>query len=79
MKAAVIHAFGQPPRFEDFPEPTAGEGEVGVNVRAAGLHGLPDFSIKSDGADGGPITLEANKPGWKIIGGGSFLLEVLGR
>jgi NADPH:quinone reductase-like Zn-dependent oxidoreductase len=40
MKAAVIHAFGQPPRFEDFPEPTAGEGEVGVNVRAAGLHPL---------------------------------------
>ena len=38
MKAAVIHALGQPPRFEDFPEPTAGEGEVGVNVRAAGLH-----------------------------------------
>src|SRR5258708_18307112 len=38
MKAAVIHALGQPPRFEDFPEPTAGEGEVGVNVRAARLH-----------------------------------------
>ena len=35
MKAAVIHALGQPPRFEDFPEPTAGEGEVGVNGRAA--------------------------------------------
>src|SRR5438552_2879924 len=31
MKAAVINALGQPPRFEDFPEPTAGEGEVGVN------------------------------------------------
>src|SRR5258708_12161108 len=38
MKAAVIHALGQPPRFEDFPEPTAGGGEMGVNVRAAGLH-----------------------------------------
>ena len=38
MKAAVIHAFGQPPRYEDFPEPTAGDGEVRVTVRAAGLH-----------------------------------------
>src|SRR5258708_40362005 len=38
MKAAVIHALGQPPRFEDFPEPTAGGGGVGVNVPAPGLH-----------------------------------------
>ena len=38
MKAAVIHAFGQPPRYEDFPEPTAADGEVRVTVRAAGLH-----------------------------------------
>src|SRR5258708_19197553 len=38
MKAAVIHALGQPPRFEDFPEPTAGEGGVGVNVRAPRAH-----------------------------------------
>jgi NADPH:quinone reductase-like Zn-dependent oxidoreductase len=38
MKAAVIHAFGQPPRYEDFPEPTAAEGEVRVTVHAAGLH-----------------------------------------
>src|SRR5260370_28251753 len=38
MKAAVIHALGQPPRFEDFPEPTAGAGGVGGNVRAPRLH-----------------------------------------
>ncbi len=38
MKAAVIHAFGQPPRYEDFPEPAAADGEVRVTVRAAGLH-----------------------------------------
>ena len=38
MKAAVIHAIGQPPRYEDFPEPTAADGEVRVTVRAAGLH-----------------------------------------
>jgi hypothetical protein len=38
MKAAVIDALGHLPRFEDFPEPTAGEGELVVNVRAAALH-----------------------------------------
>jgi len=47
------------------------------STTATGLHGLPDFSIKSDGADGGPITLDASKPRWKIEGGGALLLEVL--
>lgn len=37
MKAAVLHTLGQSPRFEEFAEPEAGEGEVLVNVRAAAL------------------------------------------
>ncbi len=37
MKAAVLHALGEPPRFEDFPDPVAGPGEVLVQVRAASL------------------------------------------
>ena len=37
MKAAVLHALGTPPRFEEFPEPTAGEGEVIAHVCAAAL------------------------------------------
>ena len=37
MKAAVLHTLGKPPRFEDFPEPKPGEGEVIVQVRAAPL------------------------------------------
>jgi NADPH:quinone reductase-like Zn-dependent oxidoreductase len=37
MNAAVLHALGKPPRFEQFPEPIAGEGEVIVHVRAAAL------------------------------------------
>jgi len=37
MKAAVLHAFGKPPRCEDFSEPVAGEGEVIVEVLAASL------------------------------------------
>lgn len=37
MHAAVLHAFGKPPRYESFPEPVAGDGEVLVQVRAAAL------------------------------------------
>jgi NADPH:quinone reductase-like Zn-dependent oxidoreductase len=57
MKAAVIHAVGQPPRFEDFPEPTAGAGEVGVNVRAAALHTV--VRTRVSGANVFPLI-----PGW---------------
>ena len=38
MNAAVVQAFDGPPRYMTFDEPVAGEGEVLVNVRAAGLH-----------------------------------------
>ncbi|HYK11696.1 MAG TPA: zinc-binding alcohol dehydrogenase family protein [Gemmatimonadales bacterium] len=37
MKAAVLHAQGQLPRFEDFPDPHPGENEVLITVRAAAL------------------------------------------
>ena len=37
MKAAVLHAIGELPRFEQFPEPVAKENEVTVHVRAAAL------------------------------------------
>src|SRR5258708_19856884 len=68
MKAAVIHALGQPPRFEDFPEPTAGEGEVGVNVRAAGLH--PFVRAQASGFQSGGPNGFPRIPG--INGGGPF-------
>ncbi len=61
MKAAVIHAVGQPPRFEDFPEPTAGEGEVDVNVRAAALHTIVRARVRV--ANGFPLI-----PGWDGVG-----------
>lgn len=38
MKAAVLQALGETPRYEDFADPVAGEGEVLVTMRAAGLH-----------------------------------------
>jgi NADPH:quinone reductase-like Zn-dependent oxidoreductase len=39
MKAAVVSSFGTSPRYEDFPDPIpAGDGEIIVDVLAAGLH-----------------------------------------
>lgn len=37
MKAAVLHELGKSPRFEEFAEPAAKEGEVLVDVLAASL------------------------------------------
>lgn len=38
MQAAVVNVLGQAPRYQSFPDPVAGEGEVAIQVRAAGLH-----------------------------------------
>jgi NADPH:quinone reductase-like Zn-dependent oxidoreductase len=38
MHAAVLNAFGEPPRYAEFPDPTAEEGEALIEVRAAALH-----------------------------------------
>lgn len=37
MHAAVLHALGKAPRYEEFQEPVAGDGEVIVHVHAASL------------------------------------------
>jgi len=37
MHAAVLHALGEAPRYEQFPEPVAGSDEVIVDVHAASL------------------------------------------
>jgi len=37
VKAAVLHALGKPPRFEDFPDPQPRPNEVKVRVKAASL------------------------------------------
>src|SRR6185312_12839096 len=38
MKAAVVEAFDHPPRYTEFADPLAGDGEAVVQVTAAGLH-----------------------------------------
>lgn len=40
MKAAVVHDFARPPRFDDFAAPEPKEGEVIVHVKAAALSQL---------------------------------------
>jgi NADPH2:quinone reductase len=38
MQAAVVNVLGPAPKYQAFPDPVAGEGEVIIQVRAAGLH-----------------------------------------
>src|SRR6185437_10977870 len=38
MKAAVVQAYSEPPRYTDFEEPTPGAHELLIHVTAAGLH-----------------------------------------
>jgi NADPH:quinone reductase-like Zn-dependent oxidoreductase len=40
MKAAVLHKFGKAPRYEDFPDPTLGEGETLIQVKAVALENI---------------------------------------
>ncbi len=56
MKAAVLHEIGSPPRFDDFDEPRASEGEVVVEVEAAGVNHL-DLAKASGGFYTGPPPL----------------------
>lgn len=48
MHAAVVTAFGHPPTWHEFTEPTPGDGEVLVDVVAAGLH--PRVRSQADGS-----------------------------
>ncbi|NUR89667.1 MAG: zinc-binding alcohol dehydrogenase family protein [Nonomuraea sp.] len=40
MKAAVLHQVGSVPRYEDFPDPVAGEGEVVIDVKAVAVENV---------------------------------------
>lgn len=40
MKAAVLHAFGEPPRYEDFPDPTPEDNELVIQVKAVALENI---------------------------------------
>jgi len=40
MKAAVLHELGAVPRYADFPDPVAGDGEVIVQVKAVAVENV---------------------------------------
>jgi len=40
MKAAVLHQFGETPRFEDFPDPVPAEGQILIYVKAVALENI---------------------------------------
>ena len=40
MKAAVVHELGGVPRYEDFPDPVAGDGEVVIDVKAVAVENI---------------------------------------
>ena len=40
MKAAVLHEYGAVPRYEDFPDPVAGDEEVVVEVKAVAVENV---------------------------------------
>jgi NADPH:quinone reductase-like Zn-dependent oxidoreductase len=50
MKAAVIHSYGTAPRFDEFVEPTPGEGEQVIEVSAAAITNLARSRVA--GTDG---------------------------
>jgi len=46
MKAAVLHNFGESPRYEDFPDQIVGENEVLVHVKAVALENVDKAMAK---------------------------------
>ncbi|GCE50499.1 NADPH2:quinone reductase [Thermosporothrix hazakensis] len=61
MKAAVLHTPGDPPRFEEFPEPTREQDEVLVQVKAAALTNLS--KMRANSAPRFPVVCGANGVG----------------
>jgi NADPH:quinone reductase-like Zn-dependent oxidoreductase len=48
MRAAVLHALGQAPRWQQFPEPVPGDGEELIEVTAAPLNNID--RVRADGS-----------------------------
>jgi NADPH2:quinone reductase len=71
MKAAVLHAFGESPRYEDVPTPRPGDGEELIEVTAASLNNID--RVKADGTHysvGSPEAADALPAVVGVIGTG---------
>jgi len=65
MKAAVLHNFGETPRYEDFPDPTKGERRLTTAcTRLASLCYASGRSRPLDGA----IFFQVHHP-WRLTNG----------
>jgi NADPH:quinone reductase-like Zn-dependent oxidoreductase len=72
MQAAVVNDLRQTPKYQSFPEPAAGEGEVMVQVRAAGLHPIVKaLASGSHYAGGAEVPLVPGVDGVGILDDGS--------
>lgn len=69
MRAIRQYAFGgtEELRFEDVPEPRAGEGEVRIRVESAGVHLIDTVIRKGGGPQGRPARLPMT-PGREVAG-----------
>jgi NADPH:quinone reductase-like Zn-dependent oxidoreductase len=48
LKAAVVHGFGDSPRFEDFAEPVAGANDLTVRVQAVALENFDRMTVSGE-------------------------------
>jgi NADPH:quinone reductase-like Zn-dependent oxidoreductase len=69
MKAAVIHDYGGPEnlRYEDYPDPVPGPGQLLINVAAAGINPVDMHEISGAAKDWRPLQFPAIL-GWDVAG-----------
>jgi NADPH:quinone reductase-like Zn-dependent oxidoreductase len=68
MQAAVVSVLGQPPQFRSFPDPEPMQGEVVVEVRAAGLHPIVKaLAAGSHYASGGELPMVPGLDGVGVL------------
>ncbi|HZP07290.1 MAG TPA: zinc-binding alcohol dehydrogenase family protein [Terracidiphilus sp.] len=80
MQAAVVSALGQTPKYTSFPDPTPQEGEVLIQVRAAGLHPIVKaLASGSHYASGGELPMIPGLDGVGVLEDGRRVFFVFVR
>jgi len=80
MQAAVVNALGQTPQYQEFPEPAAGEGEVLIRMKAAGLHPIVKaLAAGSHYASGGELPMVPGVDGVGMLEDGSRVYVTFAR
>jgi len=80
MQAAVVNALGQAPRYQEFPDPIAQEGEVLIRMRTAGLHPIvKGLAAGTHYASGGELPLVPGVDGVGMLEDGSRVYVTFAR